>query len=533
MRRVNRIGFAAIILVLQLLSTAPLEARAPVGLQALYRKHVSTLASEKMGGRKSATPGAVLARKYLIDQFGAIGLKPAFKDSYRQQFPMILEMQPGDQKLSGTRNDKQTTQLRHGRDFKALASSRSSSFSGQAVFIGYAISNGERKFNNFGQWDKGSLKGKVAVAFRYEPHHRTGQSKWTKRRGGWTRSASLLRKAYLAAHYGASALLVVNPPAHSKASLTTYKGISPLKTDIPVLNVSTDAFKRMLGGVSDDPDKEIALLLSSANAGTKPLGDIPGLKISGKVSFKPKMGESCNIAAKLEGRGDLAGEVIIVGAHWDHIGRVRGAKRGSPRSYNPGADDNASGAAGILILAKQLAKRDKINPPKHRRTIILTFFGAEEAALIGSTYLAKNLKDFGLKRSQIVAMVNLDMIGRMRNNTLYAWSVDLAGQWDRMIRRSARGSGLNLKVSGPGMGLSDHRSFYYLKMPVVSLTTGLHPDIHRPSDTIDKINFAGAIKVLNVTEKLIGALSVRPEAVPYEGPGAEASKPKPQGAKRD
>ncbi|MDP6635651.1 MAG: M28 family peptidase [Phycisphaerae bacterium] len=534
MRRCNLILSAVMLLTAQLFTAVtPVSARTRLSDKALYSRHVDFLASEPVGGRKPGTPGARKARAYIVSHLRQLGLKPAFQGDYCQQFPITIGIKAETQQLRAVGADKKLTNLQAARDFNALALSASRSFSGQAVFVGYAITNKARKYDNFADVTKNSLKGRVAVAMRYEPHDNTGQSRWTSQPLGWTRSASLAAKSARASWSGASALLIVNPPAHSKAPLLTTRARAYGARALPVLHVTTDAFKRMLTGASLDADKEFSRLHTLAQTNAKGVCEIPGLSVSGKVILKSLRGKTYNIAVKLPGRGVLAGEAIIVGAHWDHVGRLaKTAKSDDKQGYFPGADDNASGAAGILILAKRLAARARRNPSEHRRSIVLACFGAEELGLLGSAYMARNLRQLGLKDSQVIAMVNMDMIGRLRDNKLYAWGVE-GKSWKRIVRSSAKDSGLTLTVSGPGLGLSDHGSFHRRKIPVVCMNTGLHDDVHRTSDTSDKIDAAGAIRILNVVDRLLESLATQAEPIQSEPADPKSGKPERQPAKQN
>jgi len=515
MRRCNLILTTMAIL---LSAASPAPARDKLTEEQLYAAHVEILASEKMGGRSPGTPGAQMARKYLIAQLRDLGFKPAFNGSYCQPFPITLGIKAEAQQLKALGADKKPIDLKPGRDFNALALSSSKAFSGPAVFVGYAISDRGRKYDNFAKLDKGALKGKVAIAMRYEPQDDGGKSLWADGSRQWTRSASLAAKSAQAARYGASALLIVNPPAHSKAPLLTTRAMAYGRRSLPVMHLSTDALKRMLAGAGLDADAEIARLMKSTLPGNKALRDIPALNLSGKVSLKPLRGKTYNIGVTLPGRGTLADQAIIIGAHWDHVGRITGAKPG-PGSWFPGADDNASGTAGVLMLARRLAAAVKKGSSQHRRAIVLTCFGAEERGLLGSAYMSRHLNELGLKDSQVTAMINMDMIGRLRSDKVTVWGVELGKGWEKLVRSSFEDSDLKLKLYGAGLGMSDHASFYRRKIPVACFTTGLHPDIHRPGDSFDKIDPAGAIRVLNVVDRLVRTLATRADPM---GSQAEA-----------
>ncbi|MDP6543906.1 MAG: M28 family peptidase [Phycisphaerae bacterium] len=470
--------------------------------EAMYGRYVRVLASDKMGGRAPSTPGARHARTYLVAQLRKLGLKPAFGGNYHQPFTLSLGTKTQSQQLRAIRADKRIAELRGGRDFNALGFSASRTFSGPAVFVGYAITDKPRKYDNFAGLKKDALKGKVAVAFRYEPHDPTGKSRWTKKSGRWSNSAGLAAKTIAASRHGASALLIVNPPALSNMPLLTTRSSGFRRQSLPVLHVSTAGFKRILTHAKLDADAVIGRLQARANDGTECVRDIPGLNLSGQVNLKSVKGTTYNIAATLPGRGNLADQAIIVGAHWDHLGR-----RTKSRGYFPGANDNASGTSGILILAKRFTARAKTNTSQHRRRVVLALFGAEERGLLGSSYMAGHLKELGLKLSQVTAMVNMDLIGRLKNNRVGVWRVGSGNDWEQLVRSAAEGSGVALAVSRAGKNPSDHESFYRRKIPAICFSTGGYPDLHRQSDTADKIDSAGAIRILGIVDRLVETLA--------------------------
>lgn len=525
MRRCSLIRLVAGLSLVQLSFAQPLvsaKAPLPVGSaasradEALYSRYVRVLASDNMGGRGPSTPGAKRARAYLVAELRKLGLKGAFGGNYHQPFTLSLGTKAQSQQLRAVRADKRIAQLQAGREFNAFGFSASRTFSGPAVFVGYAITNKPRKYDNFAGLKKDALKGKVAVAFRYEPHDKTGKSHWTKKSGRWSNSAGLTAKTIAASRHGASALLIVNPPARSNMPLLTTSASGFRRQSLPVLHVSTAGFKRILTHAKLDADAVIGRLQARANDGTECVRDIPELNLSGQVSLKSVKGTTYNIAATLPGRGNLADQAIIVGAHWDHLGR-----RGQLRGYFPGANDNASGTAGILILAKRLSARAGENASGHRRTVVLALFGAEERGLLGSLYMAGHLKELGLKLSQVTAMVNMDLIGRLKNNRVGVWRVGSGDAWEQLVRSAAEGSGVALVVSRAGRNLSDHESFYRRKIPAVCFSTGGYPDLHRQSDTADKIDSAGAIRILGIVDRLVETLAERKDRIQYSSSGGK------------
>jgi hypothetical protein len=224
-----------------------------------------------------------------------------------------------------------------------------------------------------------------------------------------------------------------------------------------------------------------------------------------------------NVIGVLPGRDpDLRNETVIVGAHYDHLG-LGGAGALDPNNtglVHNGADDNASGTSALLHIARRLSG----NPPA--RTVVFIAFSGEELGLLGSAYYTKN-PIYPL--SQSVAMVNLDMVGRLRNDKLIAFGAETAMEFPALLDSLNWYAGFDLRATGDGYGPSDHSSFYAAKLPVVHLFTDLHEDYHRATDDADKIDADGLVRVADFTANLVQALANRREPLTY----VEAPAPKP------
>jgi len=233
-----------------------------------------------------------------------------------------------------------------------------------------------------------------------------------------------------------------------------------------------------------------------------------------------------NVAAVLEGRGALADQTIVVGAHYDHLGRGRsGSGSPSTNEIRNGADDNASGTAGVLEIARAMASRTDVAA---RRRIVFVAFAAEERGLLGSREYVQR-PPFPLDRT--VAMVNLDMIGRLTNNKLTVYGTGTSKEFETLIDELNQKYAFDLKKESPGRGASDHASFYEKKIPVLHFFTGVHGDLHLPSDDFDKINLDGMTRitqmVIDVVERL--ACSEQPPqylATQSPAPRGRGEKPK-------
>jgi len=212
-----------------------------------------------------------------------------------------------------------------------------------------------------------------------------------------------------------------------------------------------------------------------------------------------------NIVGFLPGSGSLAGEVVVVGAHYDHLGL--GTQGGSldPDStgvVHNGADDNASGTAALIDIAARLASR---TAPDHRR-IVFVAFTAEELGLIGSDYYAKHPP---YPADSTFAMVNLDMVGRLRDRRLAAFGTETATQFTALLDSVNARHQLDITTGGDGFGRSDHQSFYVTGVPVVHFFTGTHEDYHRTTDDPGTLNFPGVLAVDSLVSDFVWALATR------------------------
>jgi hypothetical protein len=235
-----------------------------------------------------------------------------------------------------------------------------------------------------------------------------------------------------------------------------------------------------------------------------------------------------NVDAFLPGERD---EYVIIGAHYDHLG-LGGQYSLAPSqtgTVHPGADDNASGTAGVMELARYFAKQ-----PRQKRGILFLNFAGEEQGLLGSAYYADHPL---LPLAKAVAMINLDMIGRMRDNRLYIGGAASGTTLKETLEKLIPASGLKVDYSGgPSEGSSDHTSFTAHQVPALFFFSGLHSDYHKPSDTWDKIDAPAAAKLLAMVAEVATALrdaAERPAFVklaappPHSGDTGSANNPGP------
>ena len=216
-----------------------------------------------------------------------------------------------------------------------------------------------------------------------------------------------------------------------------------------------------------------------------------------------------NVAAIIPGQGALANEYVIVGAHFDHLGRdsanARDPERG--RVIHPGADDNGSGTVTVMEIARRLARHPTL------RSVIIVNFTGEELGLLGSEQFANHLP---VPKDKVQAMVNLDMVGRLKNNKLIVYGVLTAPELKGIVDSANVEPRLNIAAVGDGEGPSDHAAFYRKDLPVLHLFTDLHDDYHSASDVAEKINYEGLVRVADYTERVVRALADRPARITFQ-----------------
>lgn len=245
-------------------------------------------------------------------------------------------------------------------------------------------------------------------------------------------------------------------------------------------------------------------------------------------SFKERT--THNIIAVLPGKDKhLKNEYIVVGSHYDHLGmggKGSGSRRPDTVAVHPGADDNASGDAVVLELAKHFKKAGS------PRSIIFTFFGAEEQGLVGSKSFLEWMKQEDRQRinlpndrKDIVAMVNLDMVGRMRGNALSVSGTGTSSSFKTLVEQTAEETGLHVACIPDGYGPSDQAAFVAQDIPVLFLTTGGHMEYHTPADVPSTLNYDGMQQTFDFTQKLIARLAAMPQTPDYINvPGSNSMK---------
>lgn len=477
---------------------------------AAFQEHVAYLASDELEGRGTGTRGNDAAAGYIAEHFRRAGLRPAGENgTFFQPFEVTL-----GQKIEGhvslSVSGAPGLGVLH-RDFVPLPFGENEAFEGPLAFAGYGIVNREAGYDDYGDFD---VRGKVLLILRYEPHSDDPNAGF----GGRSPSqfATFEHKARQARQRGAAALLIVNPPMHrgERDELFRFETADEARSyGIPMMHVSRVFAERILAGAGR-PD--LKTLQEQLDLDRKPQPfDVRGVSVRGNPGLVRQRAATRNVVGLLPGRGKLADEYVVIGAHFDHVGITvpRGSRSTTqatapePQIHN-GADDNASGTAGLLLLAERFARWDGGD----RRGLLFIAFSAEEIGLLGSRHFVEHP---AVPLEKIVAMLNMDMIGRLRNEQLQVFGTKTSPLFEDLVAAESRERGLSLKTSAGGFGPSDHTSFYARHIPVLHFFTGIHDDYHRPSDDADKINAEGGARIVDLIGDVTAELITRSERPTY------------------
>ncbi len=544
-------GFAA-----EAKSVAEAEAEARLSDTVKY------LASDDLQGRGVGTDGLNQAADYLAGEFKKLGLETNWFDGTPfQTFTVTAATElgkPENNRLTligppaGEGGKPQQIELKLEEDFTPLAVGGSGKLDNELLFIGYGITAKDEEYDDYAGVD---AKGKVVVMVRKEPQQNNPHSVFDGTKA--SQHATFQRKVANAFEHGAAAVIIVNDEfdllgqakAERERFQTAMDKLAKLHEEFKKIEEPMDGeldkhltevaklskqiqesaeklqknqFDRVIkfqeagtGNRKTMPvffaarekiepivkaalGKDLATIEREIDKDLKPQSAaLAGWKAVGEADVNVKMAEIKNVIGVLEGEGPLADETVIVGAHYDHLGM------GGPGTFAPwtvavhnGADDNASGTAALLEVARRLASRDQ----KPRRRIVFIAFSGEERGLLGSAHYVKNPR-FPLDNT--VAMINMDMVGRLKDNKLIVYGTGTAEEFDPLIERLNKSHEFQLTKKPEGYGPSDHASFYPKKIPVMHIFTGTHKDYHRPSDDWDKINVQGMRRVTDLVTEIV------------------------------
>lgn len=463
----------------------------------LYLEHVKYLASEELKGRGTGTPELDKAAAYIAKHFREMGLQPVNGRSSYQEFQVTTNAKLGSGNLLEYEHDGLTRALKFREEFIPFNFSARGKCSAPVVFAGYGITAGEYGYDDYAGVD---VKGKLVLVLRHEPQEFDEDSVFAGRI--FTEHSQLFSKAMNARTHGARGVIFVNDIGNHgrrQGKLQEFNGsVGPADAGIPFVHVNADIAEEWLALAGEN----LADIQEAIDDHPRPRS----FALPASLSVKVRVDISRNLKTVRNVAGYLPGEeseYVILGAHYDHLGlgeqfSMAPASAGTP---HPGADDNASGTAGVLELARWFSAR-----PRLKRGILFLAFAGEELGLLGSSHYV-NHPELPLERA--VAMINLDMIGRVRDGKVYLGGVGTGSTFRNMLETIVAQSPLNVDFSDTtGYGSSDHTSFTTRRIPVLFFFSGLHSDYHRPSDTWDKIDAPQTAMLLDlvaaVTARLAG-----------------------------
>jgi hypothetical protein len=447
--------------------------------------HIRHLSSEELRGRASGSEDETRATEYVAAEFKRLGLEPAGEDgTWFQAVPLPPQVKVDkatSMSLEAPRAEPVAFEL--DKDFRPFSLSSTAKVVGEVVFAGYGVSAPKLEYDDYAGLD---VSGKIVVIFRYAPQ---GDKQFVRAARA---HAPFVAKLKQAADRGAIGLVVVNNPRNKKQHNDRLApGGSRGKPRIPFVHMTLAAAERSFPALFGATPAELE---EAIHKGEKPApasrNGAAKLVIDAKMERIPIAGR--NVCALLPaGAPEKIDEVVVVGAHHDHVGlglfgSLLGAK-GRNKIHN-GADDNASGTAGVLEIAEHLATR----VGTLRRSILFLTFTGEERGLVGSRYYT-NHPTVPLEKT--VAMINMDMIGRLDGRSLFIGGVGTSPVLKTILEPHVKTSGLKVAYGDGGMAPSDNTSFYAKKLPVLFFFTGTHDDYHRPTDDWDKIDKEGIVKV--------------------------------------
>ena len=450
----------------------------PARLAEEFRSGVYTLADDSMEGRGLTTQGIRKAADWIEGELKSRGFQPAFGGSYRQPFDIKTGVHP----IAGNRLEDVPDS-----SWVPLGFSTSGSFSGELAFLGYGIEAAPLHYRELQGID---LKGKIALMLRYEPQEKDSASVFDGRKP--SRWSALRYKVMQARERGATAVIFVTGPLQDEGkdkipALANDGPESP--AGIPAIQVKTSVAQRWLSRVGVD----LRQFQERVDRDLKPRSVAStGIHRSGAVALKADMTQAENLAGVIPGTGALKNEYVVIGAHYDHLGYGgEHSMRPNEHAIHNGADDNASGTVGAILIGQEL-ERALQGVPSHR-SIIVSLFSGEEVGLAGSSWFVQHPP---VPVEKIAAMINLDMVGRLRQDQLIALGSDTAPQWKEMVDRGADRAQIHVTSKGDGYGPSDQTSFYAAGVPVLFLFTGSHEQYHTPEDKPATVNPDGAAKVI-------------------------------------
>jgi len=557
----------------------PAAPQDPAAIEKRLADDVRYLSADEREGRGVGTQGLNAAAQYMADAFAQAGLKTDLFDktdgrggSPFQKFEITIGQRLGSPNAlafvgptPGSATDEQRIELSLETDFTPLAIGGSSTFDLPLVFAGYGVTAKKEGYDDYAKID---VKGKAVLILRHEPQQGNPHSVFDGTSP--SQHAPFSRKVSNAYEHGAAAVIFCSDEFDLKKIAGDWQkrwraALAELAKQQAALDALKDPGDAELAKLRDEIGRTVADVQRAAanwrdaprevlkfdGAGNQSSGrDMPvfycarqfaeqvfkaasGVELAeveaeidkdleprsrelgawravGTANVVRERSEAKNVVGVLEGAGPLADETLVIGAHYDHLG-YGGAESRSPkaREIHNGADDNASGAAALVEVARTLAAR----PEKLPRRVVFIAFTGEELGLLGSAHYVKQPL-YPLDKT--IAMLNMDMVGRLDGRKLVIYGTGTAPELEPLEDRLCEQAGFKLTKHATGFGPSDQSSFYAQKIPVLHFFTGSHSDYHLPSDDFEKLNVSGMREVEQLVAATAVALCEEPKRPEYK-----------------
>jgi hypothetical protein len=492
--------FLIALLLIFLFSCAPTNpGEAPSGAikaitSELVKDHAFFLASDSLKGRRSPSPELDVAAGYIARVFESNGFQ-AVQGSYLNRVPLGI-VSLGEKNSFSVMKEGTERSYEIKTEFTPFDMTANRIASGSIVFAGYGITAPEFKYDDYNGID---VRGKIVFVLRHEPGEEDTASVFSGAKA--TEYSNVSEKVQIAREHGAVAVLVATDPLNHTSltprgfpwpSLSRFlpKDALPVtlgsdeEKKLPVLHVGEEVIAQLFGSVDSLRNLQFTIDKTVAPHSF----EITGVSANVRTSTSIKDMTTHNVVGFLEGSDpNLKKEIVVVGAHYDHVGTQKTGKPDEDLIFN-GADDNGSGTTALLAIAAAFGH----SPVKPRRSVLLMAFAAEERGLLGSRAYVENPL-FPLDKT--VAMVNLDMVGRNSLDSLSviggAKSPDLA----RIAQEENAKVGFTLVIENLSSGGSDHMSFQRKNVPFLFFFSGFHPDYHKVTDHADLLNIPKIARV--------------------------------------
>lgn len=469
---------------------------------------VEFLASDGLEGRMTGSAGARQAAEFIANYFRSAELSSVgTNQSFFQEFSFTAGVQ-----VISNRNHLTVGDLNFvlEKDFRPLSFTANAQAEGEVVFAGYGLVVPGKLGEGYDSYAGLDVSNKIVLALRYVP-----EDVDSKRRAELNRYAGLRYKAMSARERGAKAILFVTGPNSPKPG-----ELAPLSFDtslagssIVAASVSTNMAAEILKSSGKDL-KTLQTALDKEDPHAQATFAVKGTRVQIAAAVEHIKKTDRNVLASLP-RDSEPTEYILVGAHYDHLGRGEAGamlRAGEENQIHNGADDNASGVAAVMELAAAFASEYAANGTAFHRGIIFALWSGEEIGLVGSSHFADHPP---LPLSNIVAYLNFDMVGRLQENKLTLQGVGSSALWRKLIEKRNVAAGFNLVLQDDPYLPTDTTALYPKGVPVLAFFTGSHEDYHRPTDDPKNLNYSGLQRITQFAHALLSDLAKDREKPDY------------------